>query len=244
MIVKGTKQSGLFRRGVNLYTPTKKVPIIASGLLLYLDANNIRSYGGSGSTWSDLALPGSDNITLVGSPTFNSTSPKSFSFNGSQYGTGTGNVVPQTAYTKCVWFKLSATFDNNLVSSASGSGANPGHFMYFAGTNKLYCGHADWIGGYDQYGSTATFSLNTWYFAVLTFNTTDGMALYINGVLDSTYTSKKTAHSGDGSTNIACFSAGGNTLKGSISMVMTYNRALNSSEVAYNYNQTKSVFGL
>ena len=242
MIVKGTKQLGLFRKGLNLYTPTKRVPIIASGLLLYLDANNTRSYGGSGSTWSDLALPGSDNITLVGSPTFNSAAPKSFSFNGSnQYGTGTGNVVPQTAYTKSVWFKLGAYVDNNLLSSSDG-----GHFMYFASdaSHKLFCGHSNWIGGFQQYGSSTTFSLNTWYFATLTFNTTDGMTLYVNGVLDSTYTAKKTAHGGDGSTNIACFGAAGNLLNGSISMVMTYNRALNSSEVAYNYNQTKSVFGL
>lgn len=121
--------------------------------------------------------------------------------------------------------------------------------MYFASnaSHKLYCGHSNWTGGGDQYTSypsNTVFSLNTWYFAVLTFNTTDGMTLYVNGVLDSTYTARKTAHGGDGSTNIACFAPAGNPLNGSISIVMTYNRALTSSEALYNYNQTKSIFGL
>jgi len=29
MIIKGTRQSGNFRRGINLYIPNKKIPIIA-----------------------------------------------------------------------------------------------------------------------------------------------------------------------------------------------------------------------
>lgn len=238
MIVKGTKQLRNIRRGVNLYTPTQ-TGIIKIGLSLYLDANNARSYGGSGNTWYDLTVP-NDNITLVGSPTFTSSNPKHFSFNGSnQYGTGTGNVLPQSGYTKCVWFKLNnIAADNNLISSDIG-----GHFMYLKGTNKLYCGHSNWLGGYDVYPSTANFNTGIWYFAALTFNTTDGMKLYVNGVLDSTYTVVKTAHGGDGSTNIGCFGANGNLLNGSISIAMAYNRAIDATEVLRNYEMTKSNFG-
>lgn len=237
MVIKGTKQLGLFNRGINLYVPVQR-GVIKNGLLLYLDANNIRSYGGSGNTWHDLASP-SNNVTLVGSPTFTSSTPKHFSFNGSnQHGTSLGETVPSTAYTKCVWFKLGAYVDNNLVSSESG-----GHYMFFQGGNKMYNGHSNWAGFPSNYPSTATFSLNTWYNVALTFNTTDGMKLYINGVLDSSYTAIKTAHNGDGSTNIACYIAGGNLLNGSISMVMTYNRAITASEVLRNYEVTKSNFG-
>lgn len=220
--------------------------INTNGILLYLDANNNRSYNGSGSTWFDLASPSHD-VTLVGSPSFNSTAPEFFSFNGStQYGTSAGVTVPQAAYTKCVWFRLNSyASNNNLVSSQAG-----GHFMFLATTNKLYCGHADWNTlyglGYNAYPSTASFDLNKWYFAQLTFDTTNGMRLYINGVLDSTFTSggtwNKNAHGGDGSTEIASFGAG-NLLNGDISIVLTYGRAITDTEALINYQATKSIFG-
>ena len=114
--------------------------------------------------------------------------------------------------------------------------------MFMAGGNKIYCGHANW-GNYTAYPSTAGISLSTWYNTTLTFNTTDGMVLYINGIQDSTYTAEKTAHSGDSSTNIATF-GGGNLLNGRISRVYCYNRSLTATEVLQNYNIDKLQFGL
>ena len=69
------------------------------------------------------------------------------------------------------------------------------------------------------------------------------MTLYINGSQDSTYTARKNAHTGNGSTNIATFS-GGNLLNGRISQVLCYSRELTAGEVLQNYNATKSKFGL
>lgn len=212
--------------------------LITSGLTLNIDASQSASYGGSGTTWTDI-VGAADNITLVGSPTFTSGNPAYFTFNGSsQYGTGSAtNILPTTAYTKSVWFYLNGTADNNLVSSSSG-----GHFMYFNSSNKMYCGHANW-GNYIAYPSTTTFSNSTWYNATLTFSTTNGMTLYINGSQDSTYTADKNAHAGNGSTNIAAF-ATGNLLNGRISQVLCYNRELAANEVLYNYIATKWKFGL
>lgn len=212
--------------------------LVTSGLTLQLDAANSTSYPGSGTTWTDIAGT-QQNITLVNSPTFTSGTPAYFTFNGSnQYGTGSGAVLTTTSYTKSVWFYLNANADNNLVSSDTG-----GHFMYLSGTSKLYCGHANW-GNYQAYPSTANISLNTWYNATLTFNTTDGMVLYLNGSQDSTYTANKTAHGGNSSTNIGCFGVGGNLLNGRIAKVYCYNRSLTSAEVLQNYNSDKSQFGL
>lgn len=212
--------------------------IVTDNLLLYLDASNASSYPGSGNIWYDLQPP-TNNLTLYNNPVFTSAAPSYFTFNGTnQYGGGSGNVVPSTAYTKCVWFYLNATADNNLVSSDTG-----GHFMYFAGTSTLYCGHANWP-NYAAFPSSTSFSNGQWYFVVLTFNTTDGMKLYVNGTLNNTYTANKTAHGGNGSTNIACFGLGGNLLNGRIAQVMTYDKALTSQEVLQNYNSQKSRFGL
>lgn len=232
MIIQGVTLTGTYVIDTQLVT---------SGLTLNLDAGNLASYPGSGSTWTDLAGT-ADNISLVNSPTYTSGTPAYFTFNGSnQYGTGSSaNVVPTTAYTKSVWFYLNGYLDNNLVSGG-------GHFMFMgASTNRIYCGHANWntLGGtYIDYPSTATISLGTWYYAVLTFTTTDGMTLYINGSQDSTYTARKNAHAGDGSTNIATFN-GGNLLNGRIAQVHCYNRALTAAEVLQNYNATKATYGL
>ena len=56
--------------------------IPTSGLVLYLDAGNTKSYPGSGSTWTDLS-GNSNNLTLVSSPTFSSSYGGCLTFNGS-----------------------------------------------------------------------------------------------------------------------------------------------------------------
>jgi hypothetical protein len=55
--------------------------IIRNGLSVYLDAENKTSYSGSGATWFDLSGSGR-NGSLISSPTFTNTSPKSFTFSG------------------------------------------------------------------------------------------------------------------------------------------------------------------
>lgn len=221
--------------GLSLIIPPS--PIVTNGLTLQLDAGNSASYPGSGIIWTDIAGT-EENIELVNSPTFTSGTPAYFTFNGSdQFGTGNGSVLSSTSYTKSVWFYLNGYNDNNLVSSDTG-----GHFMYLSGTNRIYSGHTNW-GDYQSYPSTATISLSTWYNATLTFNTTDGMVLYINGTQDSIYTDDKSGFIGDGSTNIGTF-GGGNLLNGRIAKVYCYNRSLTSAEVLKNYNSDKSQFGL
>jgi len=221
------------------------IAIPTSGLLLHLDASNNVSYPGSGTTWYDLAdSPVANNATLVNAPTYSTINGGYFNFSklSSQSATVSGtDVVPSAAYTKAAWFNLTDTVsDNNIVSSEAG-----GHFMFFAGTTKLYCGHANWTSGqaYTQYPSTTNFSAGNWYLVVLTYTTTDGMSLYVNGVLDSTYTANKTAHVGNGSTNIGRFNVG-NFINGKIAQVLTYNRAIVESEVQMLFNNTKARFGL
>jgi len=210
---------------------------VLSNLTMYLNANDSASYPGTGATWYDISGFGAD-IALNNSPTFTASSPAYFTFNGSnQYGLGSTNgVLDNTQYTKSVWFYLNAYADNNLSSSAPG-----GHFMYMATTNKIYSGHTDWP-NYSAFPSAFSFSLNTWYYVALTFDTTAGMSLYVNGVLDSTYTANKSAFTGNGSTNVATF-GGGNLLNGRISQAFFYNKRLSATEVLQNYNSTKALYG-
>ncbi len=214
--------------------------LVTSNLVLRLDPDLASSYSGSGSTWYDIAGT-ADNITLVNSPAYTSGTPSYFTFNGTnQYGNSiTTGVVNSTAYTKSAWFYLNGYQDNNIFSG-------DGHFIYMGPQasidKKIYCGHADWP-LFTAYPSTATINLGTWYNVTLTFSTTNGMTLYINGVQDSTYTVRKTAVPGTRTANIAAYSTG-NLLNGRVGKVLCYSAELTAGEVLQNFNADKATYGL
>lgn len=210
-----------------------------NGLTLHLDASNNASYPGSGSTWYDLSSNDAD-VTLYNNPTFAAGPPKRLDFNGStQYGaTVKTGIVPSTQYTKTAWFFWTDYgYNNNIVSGDAG-----GHFMFGSGQNRIYCGHSDW-GGYNAFPSNTIISLLAWYYVALTFNTTDGMSLYINGALDNTYTANKNAHPGNGSVEIAAYSSS-NNMNGGIAEVHCYDRALTATEILRNFEATRTKYGI
>jgi hypothetical protein len=224
--------------------PTIVLAIVLDGLTLRLDASNSSSYDviNNPNIWNDIDGNVNNTIQLINTPTYTSGTPTYLTFDGTnEWGSGvrgTAGVLSSTSYTKSVWFYLNSYADNNLVSSETG-----GHYMFFGGGTKMYAGNSNWAGFPNNLQSVTTFSLSTWYNATVTFNTTDGMKLYVNGTLDTTYTTVKTAYTGNGSVNIASY-GGGNLLNGRISKVYCYNRSLTAQEVLQNYNYDKSHFGL
>lgn len=217
------------------------IPIVNSNLTMWIDFVQSDSYLGSGSQVNDLSPTGLADITLYNNPTFYSLdSGGSLGFNGSnQYGLGSSTPLNTTAYTKFFWFKLASySGNNNTISSYVG-----GHFCYFATTNKLHCGHADWP-NYLAYPSSTTFNLDQWYNAALTFNTSTGMILYVNGVQDSSFNSVLTPVPGTGQVDIACYNAGFNLLTGRIGQVMIYNRVLTAGEILQNFNATRKRYNI
>lgn len=213
--------------------------VVTDHLTLYLDVNQLASYSGSGSTWTNLA--GAGNITLYGSPLYSAGPPANLNFDGTtaQYGVGsTPGVIGNSSYTKLIWAKFNAIADNNMVSSDNG-----GHYVFMATTNHIYCGHGAW-GSTTINPSVATVTTGTWYMIAVTFDTTNGMSLYINGQLDHNYNSQLTGPSGDGSVNIGCYAPAGNTLNGKMGLVMCYDRALTAQEVLDNFNGTRNRYGI
>lgn len=223
-----------------IHRPWINPPIVTANLILNLDPDNSSSYPGSGTTYTDIAGT-AQNLTLYGSPTYTSGTPSYFTFNGTnQYGlSASTGIVNTTAYTKSAYFYLNGYQDNNIFSG-------DGHFIYMGPQanidRKIYSGHANW-GSFTAYPSVATINLNTWYNVTLTFSTTNGMTLYINGVLDSTYTAQKTAHPGTGTASIAAYGSG-NLLNGRIGKVLCYNTELSAAQVLQNFNATRAIYGL
>ena len=83
--------------------------LITSGLILCLDAANLRSYPGSGTTWSDLSGNGL-NATISNSPTYTTSNGGILTYSGSVAGataTGTSSLfnVGTGDFTVECWMK-------------------------------------------------------------------------------------------------------------------------------------------
>ena len=208
--------------------------IVTDGLVLSLDAANRISYPGSGTTWFDRS-GNSNNGILANGPTFSGTNVKTIVFDGTNDYVDCGNIMPSTAYTKCVFFKV---FDlaaaNNLVSGGGGGT----HYFYGASSSYLRAGH---FNGGELTSNTAIFT-NTWYHGAVTFSTTLGFSMYQNGVNVGNLLATNSFLGGNmlllGSYAFGYF------LNGLIPSVQIYNRVLTSQEILQNYNVTKSRFGL
>jgi hypothetical protein len=206
--------------------------IVTNGLTLYLDSVNSKSYSGSGTTWINLST-NTNSLTLVSSPSLGANNI--FSFNGS-YASTSNAVLNSAAYTKCAWFQtqnLSAT--NNIMSGNIGQ-----HAFWLASTNKLQSGHN---GGWGTVVANTSVVPNQWYFGAVTFSTTTGWALYLNGLLEVTNASTTTFTGGTGDVQVAAY-GNANFFQGQINGVFVYDRVLTAAEIQQNFNATRGRYQL
>ena len=218
---------------------------VSSGLVLYLDAANARSYPRTGPTWFDRSGNG-NNGTLEGGVGYSGSNFGSLTFDGTNdYINGvhdatlnlTGDVTVE------LWFRLTATVFNQDYIRIFGKGNNDNRtwsLWYHVGNQQFL---------YQRYGSTnmnavysATVSLNTWYHMVGT-SSSNNHVLYLNGVSRATSSTGTTFASstdpytiGQGITNQYHI--------GNIAKAAVYNRALTATEIAQNYNALKGRYGL
>jgi hypothetical protein len=213
-----------------------QAPIVTSGLVMALDAGNLVSYSGTGTTWKDLTTNGF-NGTLTNGPTFNSANGGSIDFDGTNDWCPVNSIsLSNTTYTKIAWFNPD-TATNNIISG----GSDGEHAFWMAGTNNsLHAGHN---GAWSTVSYSPGLMTGQWWCGAVTFNTTTGWKLYLNGQLVDTDPST-TTFAGGNVVRIAAFQVGGNLFNGKIATAHIYNRVLSDDEIAQNYNATKSRFGL
>lgn len=208
-----------------------------NNLVLCLDAANVSSYGGSGTNWNDLSYSNNNGV-LTNGATFSSVNGGTMVFDGTNDCVVINNnadILSKTTYTKIAWFNITS-YKYNIIS-----GGNSGqHAMWLSGTNQLHAGHN---GFWSTVTSTRTLSLNVWYFGAVTFNTTSGWELYVNGVREST-SSNTTTFNGNREILIGAYGTGSNLFDGKISLALVYNRVLSSSEILTYYQGTKGRYGI
>jgi hypothetical protein len=219
--------------------------ISTDGLVLHLDVGNKNSYGGSGTTWTDLSGNG-NNSTLVNGPSYSSDNGGAFLFDGTNdYTTfSTSQLSPGAgAFTWNWWVKL-----NNLSNFSilfSGTGSNTGYGVVYL--NPTSGGLGYYATGNRILDNNTSFGTNWWY---ITFTGNGGangsrnLKLYRNAVqAGSTYTADYSFSSS--TPNIgANHDSYAELMRGYIATATYYNRVLSESEISQNYNIQKGRFGL
>jgi len=212
--------------------------VVTDGLLVYLDAANVRSYSGSGNTIYDLSGLGNTSA-LVNGPTYDTSNLGSIVLDGTNdyiNVNSLANILPYTAYTKTAYFYVTSFSTANNIVSGGFSGQ---HAFWLQASNKLYAGHN---GAWTTVTGNTTLSLNTWYFGAVTYSNSTGWKLYLNGRQDGT-SADTTTFIGNQEILVGSY-GGGNNFTGRISNIQIYNRALTATEILQNYNATKRRYGL
>ena len=226
---------------------------------LWLDATNSTSYSGSGTSWYDIS---GNNITttLVGSPTFNSTSPKSFTFNGTnQYANTNHNFSIGTNFMSfAFWINYTASQNSGIISQRVGAPTYSQLSVYISnGTNTSGNGTLIVVGDAQdvsiplnvRVSATPTgYNDGVWHYVsvVRTTTTTD---TYIDGsyIISTASTSIPNLSSsmymyvGQIGNGITPF--GGYYFNGKLSTVEVYNYQMTPAQILANYNYKKKYYG-
>ena len=209
-----------------------------NGMVLHLDAADQNSYPGSGTSWFDLSGQNNTGV-LTSGPTYSSENNGAIVFDGSNdlvVVNSLTSIMPTAAYTKIVWFFLTSYLtNNNIISGYDGQ-----HAFWMSASNTLRAGHGNV--SFSTVVTTTTIALNTWYCGAVTFNTTTGWRLYLNGSLENTNAST-TSFIGNGDILLGSY-GGGNLLTGRISNASVYNRVLTDAEIRQNFNALRGRFGI
>jgi hypothetical protein len=241
-------QRMMFGSNNNYAAPVITVPssVITNGLVFNVDAANTSSYAGSGNVWSTLV--GSNHINFFTSASYSTGGNPAYSSDGGGslvitglYGRSIANsgIAGSASRSFEAWVKFNSISANAIMTI--GSPSNDQLFEMMAYQNYLI-NHP--YGGFTQ-GSTVL-STNTWYQVVITYDGTTNHAVFINGVQvgASSGASSRTLNTTNTPIYIGTSSLGWGDFKGKIAMLRIYNRALSSSDVAFNFNSLKSRFGL
>ena len=219
--------------------------IVTGGLVLALDAANIKSYPGTGTAWTDLSSA-RNNGTLTNGPTYSSANGGSILFDGSN----------DYAQKNSLTMDLSAGVSMEMIFKSSNITSVAQGLMQFNLFISSYyinfyangSGALRWevFSPYPTSGSQiftpTSLSNDTWYHAVGTY--ASGVSiLYING------NSVASGSNGTGnfpSSYTTDLSVGvyAGYFSGNIAIAKMYNRALSSVEVKQNFNAIRGRYSI
>ena len=193
---------------------------------------------------------GNNNGTLQNAPLLSTdrfgNASSAYTLNGTnQHITTTNSYTNPQNFTISIWFKTNTTTGGKLIgfgNSQTGSSFSHDRALYMNNTGQLYFGvYYSW--SVRTINSSASYNDNLWHLATVTFSTTDGMTMYVDGVQVAANATYNAAESSTGYWRIGYDNIGGwpslpssYYFKGTIDDVLIYQTALSSSQVATLYN--------
>ena len=220
--------------------------IVTDGLILYLDATNIRSYPTTGENWIDLT-GNNNNGTLRNGTTFSSSNGGSILFDGIDDNMSTTLTnVGTNGTTQIIWYKWDGVNQIKILSYLGNPGTGGFGFVISNGSsltgNKVcvYYGGSSFnaLGG----GLGATLTNNVWTMLTITRNATTTF-LYQNTTLIGQTNSTPAQNTSTLSFNFGDVISN-NGPSGNVSKILFYNRFFTSEEITKNFNTIKNNFGL
>lgn len=246
-------QRMLFGANNNYVAPEGPPTLVASGLVLNLDAGNALSYPGTGNRWNDLS--GSNYGTLLNGPTFNAGNGGSIVFDGIDDVVSFGNILNMglDSWTVSCWVKFDGGSGLMGIIGKTSYRPNAGRYAIYIDNNNLVAFCQPAAGNMIVSTPIAPYLDNNFHNIVLTINRSSMMYFYVDGISVGTPYNVSSTNSANpiSSDNFYIGSYGSSDgqsplyfFKGSIGQALIYNRALAASEVTTNFNVLKTRFGL
>jgi hypothetical protein len=214
-------------------------PIVTNGLVMYLDAGNLVSYSGAGTTWYDLTTNG-NNATFYNGVGFSSANGGGISFDGvDDYAVVLANSSLNSSQPTIELFMTTTTNGGNIIAQGQ-YGSNWGYGVGVKLSSILARNN----------NGDSNFSVsNSGLVHVVVVYDGSGNQFYKNGVFLGRTTTNYSPNPGGQVTiggvrsqvpsqNLQEFA------NSTVSVVRIYNRALSADEIAQNFNAQKSRFGL
>jgi hypothetical protein len=222
--------------------------IATDGLVLCMDPANVKSYPGSGTTWTDVSGNNNGN-SLVGTITYSNSVFNTNATNvttESLLSTASLLTFPDASeYTFDFYVKLRSSAPATFHSLTGRQSTNPWLSIFPNDTSG-----ASWYIRYRQgatYYNTVSINYNiqtNWANITVTADQSRNVRFYLNGVLQDTIAIPSTLFYV--SVLAGGYLSGGNyyCLQGSMSSVKMYNRTLSVNEIQQNFNALRGRFGI
>ena len=216
--------------------------IITDGLVLYLDAGNIKSYPGSGTTWIDLV---SQKNNTINGAIYDEDNIGSISFDGVDDSSSIGSLglTGFTGFTVNVWFYSNLSSHMSLVRSLSVGNA---FILHYRGAGFYLTADDSTVSGYLGWQTFPT--ANQWNMLTGTWDGTT-MKLYQNGIKQSNELSFNGGINGAladiNTVQVGYyFNPSQPWTNGKIASLNLYNKALSIDEIKLNLEATRGRFGV
>jgi uncharacterized repeat protein (TIGR01451 family) len=234
-------RNGIDDRGLIL---TKPFPVTANPIL-YLDATQSASYGGTGATWTDISGQ-LNHATLMGSPLFESGS---FTFAADKYALTSQKITTSmSSATFIAWVNPTISKSQDNYAGIIFSRSNKGQASTNMGINFYSNNNVGYTWGDYNWNSTLEVPKGSWSMIAITISSTKAVAYLCN----STGTSSASVDAIHNALSNLNFFIGNDPIygtnlrayNGKIATSMVYSTALTSTQITQIFDYQKAAFGL